>query len=87
MLRHMRTSLDLPDPLFKRAQKLARARGVPFRALVAEALQNLLMAQGPAKQFRLTDTTFGGDGLVEGLDDLQWERISSLVHDEGAKGG
>lgn len=84
MLRHMRTTLELPDPLFKRAQRLARARGVPFRALVAEALQKLLTAQVPATQFKLADTTFGGDGLVDGLHDLQWERISSLVYDEGA---
>ncbi len=86
MLWHMRTTLELPDPLFKRAQRLARARGVPFRALVAEALQKLLTAQSPAGRFKLPDTTFGGDGLVEGLQDLQWERISSLVHDEGATG-
>lgn len=63
---------------------MARARGVPFRALVAEALQKLLTAQVPATQFKLADTTFGGDGLVDGLHDLQWERISSLVYDEGA---
>ncbi len=83
MLKHMRTTLDLPDPLFKRAQRLARARGVPFRALVAEALQKLLTTQTPAKPFKLADTSFGGDGMVEGLHDLQWERISSLVYDEG----
>ena len=85
MLTHMRTTLELPDTLFKRAQKLARARGVPFRALVAEALQKLLTAQAPAEQYRLPDTTFGGDGLVDGLPDLQWDRIRHLVYEEGSQ--
>ena len=84
MLEQMRTTLELPDTLFKRAQKLARAKRVPFRALVAEALQKLLKAEAPAERYRLPDTTFGGDGLVEGLPDLQWERIGPLVYDEGA---
>ncbi len=81
----MRTTLEIPDTLFKKAQKLARERGVPFRALVAEALQKMLKAQAPAERFRLPDTTFGGDGLVDGLPDLQWERIRNLVYDEGSK--
>ena len=81
----MRTTLELPDTLFKKAQQLARKRGVPFRALVAEALQKLLKSEGPAKPYRLPDTTFGGDGLVDGLPDLQWERIRHLVYDEGSK--
>lgn len=82
----MRTTLELPDVLFKKAQRLARARGVPFRALVAEALQKLIKAETPAERYRLPDTTFGGDGLVDGLPDLQWERIRHLVHDEGTQG-
>lgn len=85
MLKHMRTTLELPDPLFKKAQKLARARGVPFRALVAEALQRLLKAETPVEAYRLPDTTFGGDGLVEGLSDLQWDRVRHLVYDEGSE--
>lgn len=85
MLAHMRTTLELPTPLFKRAQKLARARGVPFRALVAEALQKLLKAETLGAQYRLPDTTFGGDGLVEDVPDLQWERIRHLVYDEGSQ--
>lgn len=81
MPRHMRTTLELPDSLFRKAQKLARERGVPFRALVAEALHILLKAEKPTKRYRLPDTTFGGDGLVEGLSDLQWERIGHLVYE------
>ena len=78
----MRTTLELPDSLFKRAKKLAKTRGVPFRALVAEALQKLLKAQAPAEPYRLPDTTFVGDGLVEGVQDLHWDRIRHLVYEE-----
>ena len=82
----MRTTLELPDALLKRAQKLARARGVPFRALVVEALQHLLKVQASTQRYKLPDTTFGGDGLVEGLQNLEWGRLRPLVYDEGTNG-
>ena len=34
----MKTTLDIPDALFKRAKSAAATRGIPFRELVSEAL-------------------------------------------------
>ena len=44
----MKTTLELPDALFRRAKSAAAERGIPFRALVSEALTEKLSVE-PAK--------------------------------------
>lgn len=41
----MKTTLEIPDAIFRRAKSAAAARGIPFRALVSEALADKLRAQ------------------------------------------
>jgi hypothetical protein len=41
----MKTTLEIPDPIFRRAKAAAAERGIPFRALVSEALADKLRAQ------------------------------------------
>jgi hypothetical protein len=40
----MKTTLEIPDALFRRAKSAAAERGIPFRELVAEALADKLSA-------------------------------------------
>ncbi len=42
----MKTTIEIPDVLFRRAKSAAAARGVPLRALVSEALADKLRARG-----------------------------------------
>jgi hypothetical protein len=81
MLWHMRTTLDLPDPLFQQAKKLARERKVPFRAIVAEALRALLGQAKTSPKYKLPNGAFKGDGLVDDLADTDWERIRDLAYE------
>ena len=41
----MKTTLEIPDTIFRRAKTVAAERGIPFRALVTEALADKLRAQ------------------------------------------
>ena len=41
----MKTTIEIPDPLFRRAKARAAERGQPLRQLVAEALQEKLAAK------------------------------------------
>jgi hypothetical protein len=41
----MKTTLEIPDVIFRRAKSAAAERGIPFRALVSEALADKLRAQ------------------------------------------
>ena len=40
----MKTTLEIPDSIFRRAQSLAAERGIPLRALVSDALAEKLRA-------------------------------------------
>ncbi len=42
----MKTTLEIPDAIFRRAKTVAAARGIPFRSLVSEALADKLRTQG-----------------------------------------
>jgi hypothetical protein len=42
----MKTTLDIPDAVFRQAKMVAAARGIPFRALVSEALADKLRSHG-----------------------------------------
>ncbi len=38
----MKTTLEIPDAIFRRAKSLAAQRGIPLRALVTEAVEEKL---------------------------------------------
>ena len=42
----MKTIVEIPDSLFRRAKSVAAERGIPLRALVSEALADKLPARG-----------------------------------------
>ena len=49
----MKTTIEIPDALFRRAKSAAAERGVPLRELVSEALADKL-AVGPTKSYAAT---------------------------------
>jgi len=53
----MKTTLEMPDALFRRAKSAAAERGIPFRQLLSEALAEKLVARGTAE--RPWMTSFG----------------------------
>ena len=81
MLRHMRTSLDLPDALFAKAKRLAQARGTTLRELAIEGLEAVLERHRRRAPFRLQDASFGEGGLTDGLDETDWDRIRDLAYE------
>jgi hypothetical protein len=40
----MKTTLEIPDPIFRRAKSAASARGVPLREFVTQAVKDKLAA-------------------------------------------
>ena len=41
----MKTTLEIPDPIFRRAKSVAAERGIPFRVFVTEAVKDKLTAE------------------------------------------
>jgi hypothetical protein len=79
----MRTSVDIPDVLFRRARKLARETGRTFRDLVIDGLRAMLEAKRTGAGYEMKDCSFGEDGLVEGLSWSDWERMRDLTYGDG----
>jgi hypothetical protein len=85
MLEHMRTTIDLPDALFAKAKRAARARNTTLRTLVIEGLRLVTARDAAPPRFRLADASSGDGGLVEGLAETDWERMRDLAY-EGRNG-
>ena len=78
----MRTSIDIPDSLFRRAKKLAHERKTSLRALLLEGLSEILQRERPAAtRYQMKDCSFGAGGLVEGLEWTDSDRLRDLTYE------
>ncbi len=69
MLRHMRTTINLPDELIQRAKKAALEADTTLTEIIANALREALL-KGRRKQPRrkIKLTTYGEGGTFPGVD-------------------
>lgn len=72
----MKTTLEIPDPIFRRAKAVAAQRGIPLRQFVTEAVAQKLETESATRAERLK--------LVGGLRHLHEEtaRINRLIEEE-----
>lgn len=77
----MRATIDVPDPLFKRAKARAAVRGIKLRALFAEALETYLAGDG-AEEGETTSgervPTVRGEDLAPYTDTSELQRAYPL---------
>lgn len=59
----MKTTFDIPEPLLRDVQQLARERKTTTKSLVEQALIRFLDAEHDAEPFTLKDASVGGSGL------------------------
>jgi hypothetical protein len=79
---HMKTTLEISDPLLEKARKLAAARGLTLRALVEQGLRQVV-EDGPATEgFTLRDASFGGQGLQPHVRGLSWDRLREMAYED-----
>jgi Arc/MetJ family transcription regulator len=82
MVAHMKTTIDIPDALFKAAKRQAAREGTTLRAVIERALRQALGARGEASRFRLRDASVGGRGLQPGVAAGGWDRIRELAYED-----
>jgi hypothetical protein len=63
----MKTTIEIPDSIFRRAKSVAAERGIPLRALITEALADRLRAENGKGQaldgcFRKAPESARGNG-------------------------
>jgi hypothetical protein len=75
----MKTTVELPDALFREAKEYAACHGIPMREIFERGLRVVLHEPTPAKRrFRLKTVTTKGKGLVC---DPDWATIRSLTYE------
>lgn len=79
---HMKTTIEISDPLLRRAKKLAAKRGTTLKAVIEEALRaELAAAETVPAGASVRTHTFRGRGLKAGLAWDDWATIRSLAYE------
>ena len=75
----MKTTVEIPDRLFREAKEYAARHGMPMRAVIELALRAVLENPAPRpKRFRLKTVTTKGEGPAC---DPDWNTIRSLIYE------
>jgi hypothetical protein len=79
--RIMKTTIEIADDLFERAQRLARKEKTSFRALTEAGLRLVISGKHVHRPKRLPPLiTFGGGGPTEQFEDWDWDRIRHEIY-------
>jgi len=81
MVTHMKTTVEIADPLLREARKVAAREGTTVRALMEEGLRKALEGRRNRARFRLRKVTFRGEGLQPEIAEGSWERIRDLIYE------
>jgi hypothetical protein len=77
----MKTTIDIADDLFLRAQRLARKEKTTFRALTEAGLRLVLAGRGPRRRRALPPlVTFGKSGLSAEFAAADWDRLRDEIY-------
>lgn len=76
----MKTTIEIADDLFERAQRLARKEKTTFRALTEQGLR-LVLKERQSKPRKLPPlVTVRGNGLTDQFKNASWERIRDEIY-------
>jgi Bacterial antitoxin of type II TA system, VapB len=81
MVTHMKTTLEISDPVLRAAKAAAAREGTTVRALVEEGLRKLLAERKQRTSFKLRRVSFRGNGLQEPAQAAGWEGIRDMIYE------
>ncbi len=77
----MKTTLEIADPLFEEAKRVAARDGKTLRALVEQGLRKVLAEESrKSKPFKLRDCAVGTPGAGSLYEKLSWEEKRELMY-------
>ena len=76
----MKTTVNLPDELFREAQQLARREQTTLRELIESGLRAVIKQRSGAESFVLTDASVDGQGLQPAFRGASWETIRDEIY-------
>ncbi len=81
MVRYMKTTIQIPDILYKEMRKLAQREQRTMKAIVEESLRRTISESQRRGRFRLRKATFKGKGLQPHLAGTSWDQILHLSYE------
>jgi hypothetical protein len=81
MVTHMKTTLEISDPVLRAAKAAAAREGTTVRALVEEGLRKVLAERKQRTSFQLRRVSFRGNGLQEPAQAAGWEGIRDMIYE------
>jgi hypothetical protein len=83
MGRHiMKTTIEIADDLFERAQRLARKEKTTFRSLTEQGLRLVLKEkQSKSTKWKWNPLVVQGGGLTDEFQNASWERIRDEIYE------
>ena len=85
MATHMKTTIEIADPILEAAKTIAAREGTTMRALVETGLRYVVAErQARYSVFKLRDAAFDGEGIQPDLRDASWEQIRDLAYGHDA---
>lgn len=82
MVSHMKTTIDIPDPLMQQAKRVSARKGITLKQMVEAGLRFVLnREQEKPVHFKLKKYPFKGHGLVAGLTEGDWGEIRKRAYE------
>lgn len=81
MVAHMKTTVDISDPILAEAKEAAHREGITLRSLFEEGLRLALDRRQRAEPFRLRDAIVDGRGLQPGVAGASWEELLERAYE------
>ncbi|HSN73112.1 MAG TPA: hypothetical protein VLT59_16470 [Steroidobacteraceae bacterium] len=81
----MKTTIDLPDDLARKAKAYAARKNTTLRAVIEQGIRQVLRDDRSASSFKLRDASVPGNGLRDGFREADWARIREEAY--GDRGG
>jgi len=78
-VRIVKVTVDIPNSLYRRANRHAADQGITFRKIVESGVLTIVEQERPEAPFRLRKASFAGDGLLPGL---TWDEIREGGYDK-----
>lgn len=78
---HMKTTIEISEPLLNQARRLATRQGTTLRALVEEGLRKVVAEKRRPEGFRLRRASFRGEGLQPEVAGTGWDRLREMAYE------
>ena len=76
----MKTTVEIQDSLFVRAQRKARREGRSMRSVIEEGLRLALDAESVAEPYQLPDLSVGEPGAHDPLESMSWADLRNEIY-------